>query len=328
MLIKRSRTGRSASALVVTLLMLAVGTATAAYPEKPVRLIVPYGTGGSTDAVARIVADAMSGPLGKQVIVDNKPGAAGNLAMEAVAKAPADGYTLLLGAGNTLTINPSLYKVLPVDVEKDLVPISMFVTSQYLLVVNPSVKVSSVKDLVAKAKAEPGKLNYASGGKGSPLHLAAEMLKSRAGVDIVQIPYRGGGPASKSVLANETQILFGSFPSTLPKVQEGSLTALAVTGHKRSPALPNVPTMEEAGYPGFVVTSWQGILAPAGTPKPVIEKLTAAIDKAMAAEGVKQKIESQGLDVEILDAKAFAALIKEDTARWRKVIQEAGIQPE
>jgi tripartite-type tricarboxylate transporter receptor subunit TctC len=328
MCIKKSRMGAGRLALAATLLILAAGAAAAAYPDKPVRLVVPYGTGGSTDAVARIVADAMSGPLGKQVIVDNKPGAAGNLAMEAVAKAPADGYTLLLGAGNTLTINPSLYKALPVDVEKDLVPISMFVMSQYLLVVNPSVKVSTVKELVAKAKAEPGKLNYASGGKGSPLHLGAEMLKSRAGVDIVHIPYRGGGPASKSVLANETQILFGSFPSTLPKVQEGSLIALAVTGHKRSPALPNVPTMEEAGYPGFFVTSWQGILAPAGTPQPVIEKLTDAIAKAMATEGVKQKIESQGLDVEILDAKAFAALIKEDTARWRKVIQEAGIQPE
>jgi tripartite-type tricarboxylate transporter receptor subunit TctC len=328
MCIKKSRMGAGRLALAATLLILAAGAAAAAYPDKPVRLVVPYGTGGSTDTVARIVADAMSGPLGKQVIVDNKPGAAGNLAMEAVAKAPADGYTLLLGAGNTLTINPSLYKALPVDVEKDLVPISMFVMSQYLLVVNPSVKVSTVKELVAKAKAEPGKLNYASGGKGSPLHLGAEMLKSRAGVDIVHIPYRGGGPASKSVLANETQILFGSFPSTLPKVQEGSLIALAVTGHKRSPALPNVPTMEEAGYPGFFVTSWQGILAPAGTPQPVIEKLTDAIAKAMATEGVKQKIESQGLDVEILDAKAFAALIKEDTARWRKVIQEAGIQPE
>jgi tripartite-type tricarboxylate transporter receptor subunit TctC len=316
-------------ALAAALSILAAGAAGAAsYPEKPIRLIVPYGTGGSTDAVARIVGDAMSGPLGKQVIVDNKPGAAGNIALEAVAKAPADGYTLLLGAGNTLTINPSLYKVNPVDVEKDLVPISMFVMSQYLLVVNPSLKVASVKELVAKAKAEPGKLNYASGGKGSPLHLAAEMLKSRAGIDMAHIPYRGGGPASKSVMANETQVLFGSFPSTLPKVREGSLKALAVTGHKRSPALPDVPTMEEAGYPGFIVTSWQGILAPAGTPKPVIEKLAAAIGKALAADGVKQKIESLGLDVETLNGTAFAALIKKDTERWRKVIRDAGIQPQ
>jgi tripartite-type tricarboxylate transporter receptor subunit TctC len=197
-----------------------------------------------------------------------------------------------------------------------------------MLVVNPTLKVSSVKDLVAMAKAQPGKLNYASGGKGSPLHLGAEMLKSQAKIDMVQIAYRGGGPASKSVMANETQVLFGSFPSTLPKIQDGSLKALAVTGPKRSPSLPDLPTMEESGYPGFIVTSWYGFLAPAGTPKPVIDKLGAAAAAALAKEDVKKKIEATGQDIQSGDAAMLASLIKQDIARWRKVLNDAGIQPE
>ena len=328
MLINICRSGGRRLAFAAAIVLLTAGAAIAGYPEKPIRLIVPYAAGGSTDAVARIVGDAMSASLGQQIIVENKPGAAGNIALEAVAKAAPDGYTLLLGAGSTLTVNPSLYKSNPVDVQKDLAPIALLVSSQYMLVVNPSVKANSVKALVALAKAEPGKLNYASGGKGSPLHLAAEMLKSRAGIDMVQIPYRGGGPASKSVMANETQVLFGSFPSTMPKVKSGKLKALAVTGAKRSPAMPDLPTMEEAGFPGFVVTSWQGLLAPAGTPKPVIDKLYAAAKAALAKDSVRRKIEAIGQEVEGGDAEKFAAVIKDDTARWRKVLQEAGIKPE
>jgi tripartite-type tricarboxylate transporter receptor subunit TctC len=244
-------------ALAAATLVLAAGTAIAAFPEKPIRLIVPFAPGGGTDAVARIVGEAMSASLGQQIIVENKPGAAGNIALETVAKAAPDGYTLLLGFSTSLTVNPSLYKSNPVDVQKDLAPVALLVSAQYVLVVNPKVNVSTVAELVAKAKAEPGKLNYASGGKGTPLHLGAEMLKSQAKIDMVQIAYRGGGPASKSVMANETQVLFGSFPSTLPKIQDGSLKALAVTGPKRSPSLPDLPTMEESGYPGFIVTSWR-----------------------------------------------------------------------
>jgi tripartite-type tricarboxylate transporter receptor subunit TctC len=323
----RSVAGRAITAAGIT--FLAAGAAAAAdYPEKPIRLIVPYASGGSTDAVARIIGDAISGPLGQQIVVENKPGAAGNIALEMVAKSAPDGYTLLLGAGSTLTVNPSLYKSNPVDVEKDLVPVAMLVSSQYMLVVNPTLKASSVKDLVALAKAQPGKLNYASGGKGSPLHLGAEMLKSQAKIDMVQIPYRGGGPASKSVMTNETQVLFGSFPTTLPKVQDGSLKALAVTGSKRSPALPDIPTMEEAGFPGYLLTSWQGILAPAGTPKPAIDRLNTVIKAALATEGVKQKIEAQGLEVDVMTQAQFATTIKEDLVRWRKVIQDAGIPAE
>jgi tripartite-type tricarboxylate transporter receptor subunit TctC len=310
------------------LALLAAGAAAADYPDKPIRLIVPYAAGGSTDVVARIVGDAISGPLGQQIVVENKPGAAGNIALETVAKAAPDGYTLLLGAGSTLTVNPSLYKNNPVNVEKDLAPVAMLVSSQYMLVVNPQVKARTVKELVALAKAQPGKLNYASGGKGSPLHLGAEMLKSYAKIDMVHIPYRGGGPASKSVMTNETQLLFGSFPTTLPKVQDNTLRALAVTGPKRSPALPDVPTMQEAGYPGYILTSWQGILAPAKTPKPVIDKLNAAMTAALATDAVKQKIEAQGLEVDTMTTERFAAVIKEDLARWAKVIKDAGIPAE
>ena len=315
-------------AIAAATLVLAAGTAIAAFPEKPIRLIVPFAPGGGTDAVARIVGEAMSASLGQQIIVENKPGAAGNIALETVAKAAPDGYTLLLGFSTSLTVNPSLYKSNPVDVQKDLAPVALLVSAQYVLVVNPKVNVSTVAELVAKAKAEPGKLNYASGGKGTPLHLGAEMLKSQAKIDMVQIAYRGGGPASKSVMANETQVLFGSFPSTLPKIQDGSLKALAVTGAKRSPSLPDLPTMEESGYPGFIVTSWYGFLAPAGTPKPVIDKLGAAAAAALAKEDVKKKIEATGQDIQSGDAAMLASLIKQDIARWRKVLNDAGIQPE
>lgn len=328
MSIDRGRAGRGWLALLAALFTLAAGAATAAYPEKPIRLIVPFPPGGGTDATARIVGEAMTGSLGQQIVVENKPGAGGNIALEAVAKAPPDGYTLLFGFSTTLTVNPSLYKSMPADVEKDLVPISTLVSAQYMVLVNPSVGVNSVAELVAKAKAEPGKLNYASGGKGTPLHLGAELLKSRAGIDMVHIAYRGGGAASKSVMANETQVLFGSFASSLPKVKDGKLKALAVTGPKRAPALPDVPTMEEAGYPGFLVTSWSGVLAPAGTPKPVLDKLHAAITAALAMDSVKKKLEAVGQQVEGSSPEEFAALIKKDTARWRKVLQDAGIKPE
>jgi tripartite-type tricarboxylate transporter receptor subunit TctC len=304
-------------ALAAATLVLAAGTALAAFPEKPIRLIVPFAPGGGTDAVARIVGEAMSASLGQQIIVENKPGAAGNIALETVAKAAPDGYTLLLGFSTSLTVNPSLYKSNPVDVQKDLAPVALLVSAQYVLVVNPKVNVSTVAELVAKAKADPGKLNYASGGKGTPLHLGAEMLKSQAKIDMVQIAYRGGGPASKSVMANETQVLFGSFPSTLPKIQDGSLKALAVTGPKRSSALPDLPTMEESGYPGFIVTSWYGFLAPAGTPKPVIDKLGAAAAAALAKVDVKKNIDATGKEHERGDAAMVATLLNQEIARGR-----------
>ncbi|MGH6619813.1 MAG: Bug family tripartite tricarboxylate transporter substrate binding protein [Alphaproteobacteria bacterium] len=315
-------------AFAAAIAIIATGTAFAAYPEKAIRLVVPFTPGGGTDAAARIVGDAMTGLLGQQIVVENKPGAAGNIALDAVAKAAPDGYTLLLGFGSSLTVNPSLYKSMPADVQKDLAPISTLSTSEYMLVVNPTLKVKSVAELVAKAKAEPGKLNYASGGNGTPLHLGSEMLKKRAGIDMVHIVYRGGGPAAKSVIANETQVLFASFPSSLSHVKAGSLTALASTGPKRSRALPDLPTMEESGYPGFIVTSWTSILAPAGTPKPVIDKLHAAIEKALAMESVRTKIEAVGQSVAGSTPEGLATLIKEDLARWRKVVQDAGIKPE
>lgn len=315
-------------AFAAAIAIIATGTAFAAYPEKPIRLVVPFTPGGGTDAAARIVGDAMTGLLGQQIVVENKPGAAGNIALDTVARAAPDGYTLLLGFGSSLTVNPSLYKSMPADVQKDLAPISTLSTSEYMLVVNPTLNVKSVAELVAKAKAEPGKLNYASGGNGTPLHLGSEMLKKRAGIDMVHIVYRGGGPAAKSVIANETQVLFASFPSSLSHVKAGSLTALASTGPKRSHALPDLPTMEEAGYPGFIVTSWTSILAPAGTPKPVIDKLHAAIEKALAMESVRTKIEAVGQSVAGSTPEGLATLIKEDIARWRKVVQDAGIKPE
>jgi tripartite-type tricarboxylate transporter receptor subunit TctC len=307
---------------------LITGTAAADFPEKPVRLVLPFAPGGGTDTVARVMGDAMGGILGQQIVVENKPGAAGNIATETVAKAPADGYTLLMGFSTALTVNPSLYKNMPVDVQKDLVPIAMLASAQYMLVTHPSVGVKSVQELVAKAKAEPGKLNFASAGKGSPLHLAGELFKNVAGIDIVMIPYGGGGPAAKSVVAGETQILFASFASALSQVEVGKLNALAVTGPKRSPLVPHLPTMQELGYKDFSVTTWYALLAPKGTPKAAIDKIASAAKEAQKPEKVVKTLAGAGLDVEVGSADDVAMTIKEETARWKRVLEAAGIKPE
>lgn len=307
---------------------LIAGTATAGFPEKPVSIIVPFAPGGGTDTVARVVGKAMMKMLGQQVVITNKPGAAGNISLERVANAPANGHTLLMGFSSTLTVNPSLYKKMPADVQKDIVPIAMLASAQYMLVTHPSVGAKSVKELVAKAKAAPGKLNYASAGKGTPLHLAGEMFKNFAGVDIVMIPYGGGSPAARSVLAGETQILFGSFSSSLSYVRAGKLNALAVTGSKRSPLVPDLPTMQELGYKDFMVEMWYAMLAPDGTPQAAIDKLAAAVKFALKSDKVVKTLAGRGLMVETGSADDVARRIKADTARWKKVLEAAGIKPD
>ncbi len=243
------------------------------YPDKPIRLVLPFPPGGGTDGIARVVGDALGKRLGQQILIDNRPGAGGNIASDLVAKAAPNGYTLLMGFSTALTVNPGLYPNLSFNVQKDFVPITELADGQYVLVVHPDVPVKSVAELIAYAKANPGKLNFASGGTGSPLHLAGELFKATAGVNLTHLAYKGGGPAATAVLGNEAQVLFGSVASTLPQIQAGKLRALATTGLERLPQLPDVPTLDESGLKGFEVTTWYGFLAPTGTPQPILTKL-------------------------------------------------------
>lgn len=297
------------------------------YPSRPVRLLVPFAAGGGADTLARIVTPKLSDAMGQTWIVDNRGGAAGNLAAELVAQANPDGHTVFLGFSTVLTVNPSLYK-LTFDVQKDLRPVTLLATAQYILVVHPDVPAQSLKELVELAKSKPGTLNYASAGVGSPLHLAAELLKKRAGIDIVNISYKGGGPAATAVLAGEAQLIFGSVASSLPHVKAGRLRALATTGTQRSKVAPDLPTIAEAGYPGFDVTSWYALLLPAGTPDAIVERIRAEAVRALQAGDVQQAMARRGLDPETSTPSALAERIKRETALWATVIKEAGIKPQ
>ena len=295
------------------------------YPSHPVRLLVPFAPGGGADALARIVTPKLHAALGEAWVVDNRGGAAGNIAAETVAKATPDGYTALMGFNTVLTVNPSLYK-LPYSVTKDLQPITLLATAQYILVVHPSVAASTLKDFVALAKQKPGSLNYASAGVGSPLHLAAELFKKRAGINMVHLAYKGGGPAAAAVLAGEAQVLFASVASSVPQVKAGKLKALATTGTKRSKVVPDLPTIAESGYPGFDVSSWYALLVPAKTPAAIVNKIRGAAIKAVEQPDVQEAMSRQGLDVETSTPQELAARISSETALWAGVIKEAGIE--
>jgi tripartite-type tricarboxylate transporter receptor subunit TctC len=263
--------------------------------------------------------------MGQTWIVDNRGGAGGNLAAELVANANPDGHTVFMGFSTVLTVNPSLYK-LAFNVQKDLQPVTLLATAQYILVVHPSVQATSVKELVALAKSKPGSLNYASAGVGSPLHLAAELFKKRAGVDMVHIAYKGGGPAAAALVAGQVQVLFGSVASTLPHVKSGRLRALATTGAKRSKVAPELPTIAESGYPGYEVGSWYAFVVPAGTPKAIVERIRNETIKALAHTDVQQAMARQGLEPETSTPAQLAERIKRETAMWAGVIKDAGIK--
>lgn len=296
------------------------------YPSRGIHIVLPFAPGGGTDTLTRIIGKKASEDLGQAVIVDNRPGAAGNLATAVVAKATNDGYTLLLDINTVLTVNPSLYPDATVDIQKDLTPISMIAEAAYVLVITPKLPVNSPKELIDYAKAHPGTLNYASAGVGSPLHLAAALLASRTGIDIVHVAYKGGGPAVMAMLSGDTQFYFGSIASTLPHIQAGKLKALAVTALKRSALLPDVPTMDESGLPGFNVTSWYGLLAPTGTPQEVITTWQQELRKAVAYPEVRAAMDREGLTLKLGTAAEMAEQIKTETASWKKVIEEAHIK--
>ena len=322
---RRFALGSIASAVVLGAGLL-VGTSALAqaYPTTPVTIIVPFAAGGTTDILARIIGQALTAELGQSVVVDNRAGAGGNIGGQAAAKATPDGHTLFMGTVGTHAINASLYKKMPFDPVKDFAPLTRVANVPNLLVANPAQPYKSVKDLIAYAKANPGKVNFGSSGNGSSIHLSGELFKSLAKVDMQHVPYKGSAPAVTDLLGNQIGIMFDNMPSAIQHVRSGSLVPLAVTTAKRSPELPNVPTIAEAGVPGYEATSWFGMFAPAGTPAPVLAKLNAAIVKVLAQPDVKKKINEQGAEVYSETPEQFAAFIQAESVKWGKVVKESG----
>ncbi len=309
-------------------LVMAAGAASAqSYPVRPVRVVTPFTAGSAADSLARVLGQKLSDAWGRQMVIDNRTGANTIIGSEAVAKSPPDGYTLLLN-NVTLAINPALYSKIPYDVLKDFAPISLTAAILVALVVHPSLPVKSVRELIALAKAHPGQINYASGGNGSAQHLPMEMLRLATGINLVHVPYKGLGPAFSDLLGGHMPVMFAGVSNVVPYLETGRLRVLAIGSVKRSPALPDVPTVAEAGVPGFEFDAWIGYLAPAGTPKDVIVKLHADITRALGAPGVPEKLTALGFNIVGGPPEQFAALIRNDIARFGKLIREAGIRVE
>jgi tripartite-type tricarboxylate transporter receptor subunit TctC len=297
-----------------------------AYPDKPVRIVVPFAAGGGVDILTRIMGQYLTERLGQQVIVDNRPGAGGNLGTDGVAKSPPDGYTLVMGTTGTHTINPGLYPKLPYDAVKDFRPITLTASVPNLLVVNPELPVKSARELIELAKASPGKLNFGSFGNGTSNHLSGELLKSVAQIDVVHVPYKNAPQAVIDLMTGQISFAFINMPLALPHVQGGKLRALAVTGAKRSTAAPEFPTMAEAGVPGFVVESWYGLLAPAGTPDAIIERLHRDVVAVLAKPEVQSAFAQQGAEPMTSTPAEFATLIAEGKKQWAEIIRISGAQ--
>ena len=321
---------RHASRLVCGLLALAITgnpAAQSSYPDKPIRLIVGFPPGNSPDIVARLLGQKLAASLGKPVVVENIAGAAGSIAAERVAKAAPDGYTLALAANAQLTVNPSLY-ALPYDPIKDFAPVSQVYVSSNILVVHDAVPVTTVTELVALAKAHPGVLTFATGGSGSSPHMAAQLFRSMAGIDLREIPYKGVSAAIPDLLGGRVTMMFGPLPVVLPLVREGRLRALAVTSLRRSPAVPGLPTIDESGFPGYEVTLWGGLVAPAGTPAPVIRMLHLHTVNALALADARAKLADLGLEIIGNSPDELAAVIRSEIPKWAKLIKESGIKPD
>ena len=305
-------------------LALASGLAAAqtSYPNKPVKLVVPFAAGGTTSILARMLAERMGQQMGQPVIVDNRPGAGGNVGMDMVAKAEPDGYTILMGPIG-LAINPALYAKMPFDPIKDLAPIGLYAGVPNLLVVHPAVPANNVKELVAYAKAHPGKLNYASNGNGTSSHLAAEMLKSAAGVDIVHVPYKGGGPAMQDLIGGQVSMLFDQMPAVLPQVQGGRVRALGVSSLKRSAAAQDIPAVSES-VPGFDMTVWFGFLAPKGTPTDIVARLNAEMNHALKDPAFQTQLAGMGVTPMPSSSAEFGSFIRREMSHWAKVVKDSG----
>ena len=310
---------------LLVLLTCAAGAALGqSYPNRPIHIIAPFPAGGGYDFLARLIAPEMTKTFGQPVIVENKAGANGNIGTDAVAKSAPDGYTLLMGGNSPLALNVSLYK-LPYDPVRDFAPISRVATQPNLLAAHPKVPVKSVAELIEYAKANPGKLTYGSAGNGSPQHLAAELLKQMAGIDMLHVPYKGAAPNAAALLAGEVSIAFNIILLPLPQVRAGKLTGLAVASAKRSPMAPEIPTMTELGYP-IDIDTWYGLVAPAGTPREVIARLNAETVRILALPETRERTKSQGIELGASTPEEFAAFLKADIAKWGKAIKETGIR--
>jgi tripartite-type tricarboxylate transporter receptor subunit TctC len=298
------------------------------YPARTVRLVAPFAPGGGTDLLSRLLAQKLAPLLGQQVIVDNRPGAAGRIGAELVAKAPADGYTLMLAGSSVMATAPALYAKLPYDMPKDFAPISLVAYTAYVLVAHPSVPVRSVKELIALARSRPGRLTYASSGPGGPAHLAGELFDTTAGVKMIHVPYKGSAPGTLSVIAGETDLMFSNALPALPAVKSGRLRPLGITALRRSTIMPDVPTVAEAGLPGFEVRQIYGVLAPAGTPRDVVRRLNQEIGKVMQGEDIRGRLLADGSEALTSTPEELEKSIVAEIGKWTRVIRQAGIKEE
>lgn len=293
------------------------------YPSKPVRVVVPYPPGGPTDIVARVLFQQVAESTGQQFLIDNRAGAGGNIGAEAVAKAPADGYTLLIGT-TAHAINMSLFKSLNYDVQKDLVPVSLLTQGPLVLVTHPQFPANSIKELIDMAKAKPGSLNFASSGNGQSTHLSAELFNSMAGIKMVHVPYKGSAPALGDLMSGQVGIMFDTTLSAMPFVKAGKLKALGVTSPQRTPAAPDVPTIAESGLPGYEVFAWNGVLVPAGTPKAIVAQLNEEIRKAMQLPQVREKFSAQGFAASWNTPDQFGVFVRNEVEKWARTVKASG----
>ena len=314
-----------AAALGLAAALLVVPAAAQTYPTKPVRIVVPFAAGGPADVYARFMAQRLQEALGQSFVVDNRPGAGSVIGTDAAAKAPPDGYTLLL-MSNAHTVNESLIPNKPFQLMRDFVAIAPINYSDLVLVANPAVPAASLKELIAQAKARPGKINYASSGPGTPYHMAGELFKSMAGVYLVHIPYRGSSGARTDVIGGQVDVMFDAVTTMAEQVKSGRVKALATTGKTRSEVLPDVPTMNESGVPGYEATIWLGLMAPRGTPKPVVDKLNEAITKIVSQPDVKQAWAKQGAVAMVMSPEVFDKYARDDITKWDRVIKTANIK--
>ncbi len=312
--------------LAVLLAALSAATADAqSYPNKPIRFVVPFPAGGIADIMARVIGQKLTDAWNQPVVVENRTGAGGNIGADIVAKSPPDGYTLVMGSIGTHAVNVSLFSKLPYDPIRDFAPVALVIEAEGLLVLHPSVPVKTVKELIALARARPGQLVYASAGNGTASHLAGELFKSMAKIDIVHIPYKGNVPAITDLIGGQTSMIFATMPTVLPQVKAGKLHALAVASAQRSPAAPDVPTVAEAALPGFEVTNWIGVFAPAGTPADIVAKINAEIMRIMRLPEVQSRLANEGARFKPNTPNEFAAFQKNEIAKWSKLIKDARI---
>lgn len=315
-------------AAAVAVLLCAGAAASQGFPSKPIRIVVPFSPGGATDLIARVVGQKITESTGQSVLVDNRPGASGMIGADLVAKAAPDGYTILMASTGEVAINPSLYATMSYDPDKDLVPVTLAGITPLILVVNPSSPYHSVKDVVTDAKSRPGTLSFASAGNGSVQHLSGELLKALTATDMTHVPYKGAAPALTDVVGAQVTMFFSGMPPAMGYVKANKLRALAVTTPRRSPAAPDVPTMEEAGIAGFDISNWFGVLAPAGTPSDVLDRLNAEVVKALAQPAVKAKLAEQGAEAVGNTRAEFAAFIQAEKAKYAKLVKMSGAKAE